>query len=57
MPDNISVIRNIRTRLDIEGEKEFKQAIADVNRELKTHKSELALVQSHAQQGAARQTR
>ena len=46
MSNGVSVTRTIRTRLEIDGEKEYKQIIADINRELKTHKAELALVES-----------
>lgn len=38
--------RNISTRLILEGEKEYKAAVGNINRELKTLKSELELVDS-----------
>ena len=38
--------RTISTRLAIEGEAEYKRAITGINNELKTHKSQLALIES-----------
>lgn len=41
--------RKISTRLAIEGESAYKQAIRDCNNEIKTMRSELTLVQSKYQ--------
>lgn len=41
--------RTISTKLAIEGEAEYKQAISNINSELKNHQSELKLVQSQYQ--------
>ena len=38
--------RKISTRLAIEGEAEYRRAITGINNELKTHKSQLALIES-----------
>ena len=44
--------RKISTRLAIEGESAYKQAIRDCNNEIKTMRSELTLVQSKYQTSA-----
>lgn len=44
--------RKISTRLAIEGESAYKQAIRDCNNEIKTMRSELTLVQSRYQTNA-----
>ena len=45
-------VRTITTRLAIEGESQYRQAVANINSQIKAHKSELALVTSQYQTNA-----